>query len=304
MPVFRLSYGTNGYRNNSLEETIEKVSGLGYEGIDLMADRPHAYPPDLNSEERRVLRRTIKDLGLEIANINASSVSAIYQKDIEQLKGISLSPILEQFYAMYEPSFVSQSEEARQKRIHYIKQCVDLAVDLGVGNISTFSGIRLPMSLPSEAWEWLVRGLKECLDYAGKKRIRIGLEPEPFHLIDRIEDLIKLLEEIDSEWLGVNLDIGHSFCTEASLKSVCDAIRKLKGKITHVHIEDIRDKKHYHLVPGEGNIGKDGFKSIIRTLEEADYSGFLTIELYTYSASPNFAAKRAIQYLKEIIGQK
>lgn len=302
MPVFKLSYGTNGYRNNSLEETIEKLSGLGYEGIDLMADRPHAYPPDLNSEERRVLRRTIKDLGLKIANINASSVSAIYKKDIEQLKGIGLPPILEQFYAMYEPSFVSQSEEARQKRIHYMKQCVDLAVDLGVGNISTFSGIRLPMSLPLEAWGWLVSGLKECLDYAGQRGIKIGLEPEPFHLIERIEDLTRLLKEIDSEWLGVNLDIGHSLCIEGSIESVCGAIKELKTRIIHLHIEDIKDKKHYHLIPGAGDIGEKGFKMVANSLKEIDYTGFLTVELYTYQSFPDSAAKQAIQYLKKAIG--
>ena len=300
--MFKLSYGTNGYRNYRLQEVIQKVSQFGYGGIDLMADRPHAYPPDLNTEERQTLRRTLEQLGLGIANINSSSVSAIYEEEIKRLKakGTSLPSTLWEFCTMYEPSFVSPSEDARKKRVQYIKQCIDLAADLRATNISTFSGIRLPMMPPEEAWDWLVAGLKECLDYAEQRKIKIALEPEPFHVVEHIADLSLLLEQIDSDWLGVNLDIGHTYCVDGS---VPDRINEVRGKIIHVHIEDIKARKHYHLIPGEGDMGEEGLREVINALKASGYAGFLTAEIYTYDAFPDFAAKQAIENLRKVIGQ-
>ena len=301
--MFKLSYGTNGYQAYKVQEAIQKIKELGYEGIDLMADRPHAYPADLNQVERQILREFTKDLGIKIANLNASSVSAIYEEEMKKLKGVNIPPSLEQFCAMYEPSFVSQSEECRRKRIEYIKQSIDLAVDLGVKNISTFSGIRLPGTPPAEALNWLISGLEECLEYAKRKQIKIALEPEPFHLIESIENVVELLEKVKSENLSINFDIGHCYCIERSVDSVCDAIKQLKGKIIHLHVEDIKDKKHYHLIPGEGEIGKEGFKKILKTLDEVGYSDFLTVELYTYNTFPDFAAKQAKQFLTRLLNE-
>ncbi|RCV63633.1 Sugar phosphate isomerase/epimerase [Methanophagales archaeon] len=301
--MFKLSYGTNGYQAYKVQEAIQKIKELGYEGIDLMADRPHAYPADLNQVERQILREFTQDLGIEIANLNASSVSAIYEEEMKKLKGMNIPPSVEQFCAMYEPSFVSQSEECRRKRIEYIKQSIDLAVDLGVKNISTFSGIRLPGTPPAEAWEWLISGLEECLDYAIRKQIKIALEPEPFHLIESIEDMVKLIEEVESKNLGINFDIGHCYCIEKSLDTICDAIGDLKDEIIHLHVEDIKDKKHYHLIPGEGDIGEVGFRKILETLKQIRYTGFLTVELYTYNTFPDFAAKQAKQFLTRLLNK-
>ena len=56
----RFAFSSNAFRQYSLIETIRILAELGYQGIEIMADIPHAYPPDLNKkdvESRQLLQR-------------------------------------------------------------------------------------------------------------------------------------------------------------------------------------------------------------------------------------------------------
>ncbi|MFX1294601.1 MAG: sugar phosphate isomerase/epimerase family protein [Promethearchaeota archaeon] len=301
MGEIKLSYGTNGIKKYDIHQAIQKLSELDYDAIDLMADRPHAYPPDLDKEKRNKIKETLEETNMKVANINASTVSAIYENKVKELNKLNLPPALTDYCEMYEPSLISQSEECRQLRIEYLKQCIDLAVDMEANCVSTFSGIRLPGTQPEESWNWMINGLQEWINYASTKNIKILLEPEPFHLIERIEDMKRLLKELNSNWFGVNLDIGHSYCIEGSVDALVKAIKDLKAKIGHIHLEDIKNRYHHHIIPGEGDIGKNGLKRIISALKNIGFSQFITVELYTYNDIPEMAAKKSIKVLKEII---
>ena len=43
-PMLRLAFSTNAFKRNTLEEAIDAIGQVGYEGVELMADLPHAYP--------------------------------------------------------------------------------------------------------------------------------------------------------------------------------------------------------------------------------------------------------------------
>ena len=43
----KLAYSSNAYLNYSIEETIARIAGLGYAGLELLADVPHAWPAGL-----------------------------------------------------------------------------------------------------------------------------------------------------------------------------------------------------------------------------------------------------------------
>jgi sugar phosphate isomerase/epimerase len=296
----KLSYGTNGYRKFPIQEVIKKVSNIKYEGIDLMADYPHAYPPHLNSVDRAALKGMLEEHNMKIANINASTVSALGSEILGDLRS-KLPVILKDFWDMYEPTFMNPTKEYREMRINYIIQAIDLASDLGAPSVSTFTGIRLP-NIPSyQAWNWLSESLERCIEHAKKKKIRLLIEPEPTHFVEYVDQLLELFKKPDCEWLGVNLDIGHSICSEGSVQNLCKKIKELEGKIYHVHIEDIKDRYHFHLLPGRGNIQRKGFEDILDALYNVKYNGFLTVELYTYNLTPDYAAKRALGYFKKIL---
>ena len=81
-----------------------------------------------------------------------------------------------------------------------------------------------------------------------------------------------------------------------------EAIEGLRGKIWNVHIEDIKGQKHYHLLPGEGDLP---ISDCIDALHRAEYNGALTVELYTYAGERDAqACQKSYRKLQEIGGDR
>jgi fructoselysine 3-epimerase len=157
------------------------------------------------------------------------------------------------------------------------------------------SGRMVPGTLPAESLEFLKDSLEIVLRYGEAHGVRIGMEYEPGLLVERWEELASLLDAVDSPWFGANLDLGHSHVLGEDPELV---IGSLGTRIFHVHMEDIARRKHYHLVPGLGEVD---FRELFRTLAENRYDGFITVELYTYPHQPGAAAAQSLAHLQQFI---
>src|SRR3989339_1730392 len=73
----RLAYSSNAYTQFSIEETIERIAGLGYQGLELLADVPHAWPAGLLTERKQAIARALAQHHLAIANVNAFMMHAV-----------------------------------------------------------------------------------------------------------------------------------------------------------------------------------------------------------------------------------
>ena len=52
----QLAFSTNAYLNHSFAETVSRLAGIGYRGVEIMADVPHAWPAYLLPEHKQGLR--------------------------------------------------------------------------------------------------------------------------------------------------------------------------------------------------------------------------------------------------------
>ena len=68
----KLAFSSNAYMHFSIEDTIKKIAGLGYTGIEILADVPHAWPAGLLEERKVSIRRHLEKHRLTISNVNAS----------------------------------------------------------------------------------------------------------------------------------------------------------------------------------------------------------------------------------------
>jgi len=55
---------------------------------------------------------------------------------------------------------------------------------------------------------------------------------------------------------------------------------------------------HYHLIPGTGSID---FKKIFKSINDINYQGYITVELYPYQNNPEEAARKSLEFLNSII---
>ena len=52
----RLAFSTNAYMRIPFDEAAARIAALGYEGLELMADVPHAWPAGLLEGTKRAIR--------------------------------------------------------------------------------------------------------------------------------------------------------------------------------------------------------------------------------------------------------
>jgi protein FrlC len=279
----KLSFSTNAFVKYSVIEAVEGIAALGYEGIELLADAPHLYADLVTPSDLNKLKKALDRTGLMVANINANTAVGYYGREFWE--------------PLFEPSLANPDRALRQWRIAYSKKCIDMAQLLEAPCVSLTSGRPVPGVSPDQSMGFLRESLEELLEYAEKMSIRIGVEYEPGLLVERCEELLELIGHMKSPYLGANLDLGHSHVLGEHPETV---VNTLSQKIFHIHIEDIRARKHYHLIPGTGDMD---FGKLFRILQDHNYEGFVTVELYTYPHRPEAAAKQALSNLQTILAE-
>lgn len=275
----KFAFSTNAFKKFTLTEAIRSIAQTGYQGAEIMCDRPHAYPPDLTPDSLKEFKKLLKGLNLSISNLNTFMLCALGD--------------------MHHPSWIEPTLEERAKRVQHTINCINLAAELGVPTISTEPGGPEPEKsafLSTEKRNNLLKIFKEelakVIPLAEKRKIKILIEPEPDLLIERSEQLEEFLKWFRTPALGINFDLGHFFCVG---EDPAELIKKWGNRIDHIHLEDIADnRKHQHLLPGTGAID---FPKIFRALKEINYQGWVTVELYPYQESPVETAKKALEFL-------
>ena len=269
----KFAFSSNAFRRHGLLETIHILAEQGYEGIEIMADVPHAYPEHLSAEDLAQITDALQARRLEISNINAF----MHHADGDT----------------YHPTWIERDPVLRAKRIDYTLRCIDLAAALGATTLSTEPGGPLGGMDRNEAVELFLGGLRAVTKHARENKVRILVEPEPGLLIENSTQFLELFRHLDSEVFGLNFDVGHFFCVG---EEPAVLIQELKNVIHHFHIEDIAtSRRHHHLLLGDGAID---LPRVLESIDASGYRGFVTVELYTYEDRPVEAAASALKYLR------
>jgi sugar phosphate isomerase/epimerase len=274
----KFAFSANAFRRFSLAETIAVIADLGYDGIEIMADIPHAYPPQMTAGEVRVTGAALARHGLRVSNINAFMLWAVGDT--------------------WHPSWIEADAALRAVRINHTRDCIRLAAELGATTISTEPGGPLPDGMaPGAALELFRQGLQQVEGDAARCGVKVLIEPEPDLLIETSGQFLRFFRELDPALFGLNFDIGHFYCAGEDPASL---VAQLQGCTGHYHLEDIApSRKHHHLMPGEGAID---LKSVLREIGGSGYDGFVTVELYPYEDRPVEAAAASLAYLRQLMG--
>lgn len=234
---FRLA-AHNWMRPEPLEITLDRLSRLGYEGLEIMGE-PERY--------------------------DAAEVRALLKKfRIECWGGVSI---------MLEKRDLIHGDPVERKRsIEYLNDSISLVGDLG-GQIFTLVpsevGKVVAMDDPETEWSWAVEGLKQVAEHARKCNVRIALEPLnrfETNFLNRHDQAVCLAEHVGED-VGVCLDAFHINIEE---EDPLQSIRNTGSKLFNFHIADNNRR-----APGEGSYD---WAELLQTLTDVGYDGFLTTE--------------------------
>lgn len=272
-----LSFSSNAFKKFSLDVAIREIAKIGYKGVEILCDIPHAYPPEFSKEQATKIKNLISDLNIGISNLNAFTLYAIGD--------------------VYHPSWIENDYKLREIRIKHTIDCIYLAKTLGAKNLSTEPGGPINIKKNKIESNILLKifadGLKKVKSIAEENDVKILVEPEPSLLIENSQQFLELMKTICSDYIKLNFDIGHFYCVK---EDPSETILKLIDYIEHFHLSDIANNRvHYHLIPGIGSID---FEQVFDTIKKIGYKGFVTVELYPYQDNPIYVAKQAYNYLK------
>jgi sugar phosphate isomerase/epimerase len=273
-----LGYNTNGLAHHDPFEAIVLLAEIGYQSVAITLDHGPLNPL---AEGWRANLQELRDL---LRRLGLRSV-------IETGARFLLDPRIK-----HEPTLLSATREARQRRMDFLRRAVDAAAYLESDCVSLWSGT-LREKLPDEqALERLAESLRPVLQHATNNNVILGFEPEPGMFIDTLKAYRRLLQWIDAPHLKLTLDVGHLWC-QGELP-IADYIARWGERIVNVHIEDMRAGIHEHLMFGEGEMQ---FPPILAALAKAGYQDGLHIELSRHSHEAPTAAKKAYDFLKPLV---
>ncbi|MDD4890169.1 MAG: sugar phosphate isomerase/epimerase, partial [Phycisphaerae bacterium] len=211
----KLAFSSNAFKQHTLSEAVAAIAAIGYSGIEVMADRPHAYPPDMTADRLAELNTQLDAVGLGVSNVNAFTLFALGDT--------------------YHPSWVEDDESQRRQRIEHTRSSIRLAKAIGATTVSTEPGGPLEGVDHSAAPVRFYEGIEQLLSEAQSAGVTICIEPEPGLMIEKTQEYIEFIMDFATPLVKMNLDLGHMFCVG---EDPAEVIRRLAGEYAHVHLED------------------------------------------------------------------
>lgn len=309
----KLSVLTVPLYDKSLEETLELLSSLGVQQVELGAGgfpgNTHLNPAYLlnDPEKQSEIHQLLKKYNMEISAI-ACHVNPVHPQ-----------------------------KEVAEKANEELRNAILLAEQLHVDTIITFSGcpgdsegskfpnwVTCPwpedfLHILEYQWqEKLIPYWKKTSAFANEHGVtKIALEMHPGFCVYNPETLLKLRAAV-GDTIGANFDPSHLFWQGID---PIQAIKALKGAIYHFHAKDtfidqrntdvngVLDTKHYGDIlnrawlfrtVGYGHDFKT-WKDIISTLKAVGYDGAISIEHEDALMSITEGLTKAITLLKDVI---
>jgi sugar phosphate isomerase/epimerase len=270
-------YNTNGFAHHRLSDALCILARLGYGSVAITMDHDalDPYQVDLAKRVTRV-RSMIQRFGLHCV--------------VETGARFVLDP-----WHKHQPTLISGKIEQRQQRLDYLTTAIEIAMQFDADAVSFWSGAPNDDAPSKVLMDRLVEGCKVLCGTAEKYQMRLAFETEPGMFIDTLAKFEELHKRVDHPLFGLTIDIGHLHCMDDG--PIPDKLNRWKHLLFNIHIEDMKQGVHEHLMFGEGEID---FYEVLGALKQIDYKGGVHVELSRHSHDAINKARAALAFLKAV----
>lgn len=228
----------------------------------------------------------------------------LHREDIELREFLDISKIIEKeniqistlgtglAYVKEGLSFSSKDDSIRKEAVKRVWKFIDIA---------SFWGSKVIIgSIRGKIWDLtekdlyaklIIDAFKKILDKAEENKVTVLLEPlnrYETNFINNVEEGLRFIKNLSSEYLKLHLDTFHMNIEEDSIK---ESIKKAVGFVGHFHFADNQRK-----YPGSGHIN---FEEIKEAIVEIGYNEYIGIECLPLPNS-EIAAKESLKFLKSL----
>lgn len=253
-----------------LEETIKRIARIGYDGIEIGAASPHAYPDYLNKEQRQQIKHVLEDNGIALSSMLPAPGGG--------------------------PGFNSASPLPAERRntIEQYKKVIELCAEWGGKIVIYVAGWQVFGTSRQQAWEWSREALREMAAAAADHGVTVVIEPTPTdsNLVESADDAIQMMREVGAPNVKLMFDTIHAMYRN---EVPTDYVYQMGQDLAHVHLADID-----RLPPG---VGRGDFIALIAALKEIGYDGYVAMEIgfNRRDVEPDHVARQAYEYINPLI---
>jgi sugar phosphate isomerase/epimerase len=255
-----------GQARLGVDEFLVKAKKLGFDGVMLMAKRPHVSLLDYDAAARKALRHRIEGLGLELVCLAGYT---------DFTAGVDKAGI---------PNMEIQ--------VCYVGELAKLARDLGTDMVRIFTGYERPGVPFDKQYAMVAEGLKLAGEKAAKYDVTLAVQNH--HDIGVGHDTMYwLLKEVNLPNVKAAFDAWAPALQGLEPEEMRAAVLKMKPFIVHTTAADYVRLPRYHYehnltnflqrdtliraVPmGEGFID---YETFFKTLKEIGYQGYIAYEM-------------------------
>lgn len=180
-------------------------------------------------------------------------------------------------------NFALPKGEKRDAEIASVKKWIQHAATMGAPHIRIFAGAAPKDLSKEEAKKLCVAAVEECAAEAGKHGIFLGLENHG-GIVAEPKDLVDMIREIKSPWVGINLDTGN-FRTDDPYGD----LELCAPYAVNVQVKAEISRR------GQKKESAD-LKRLVKMLRDVNYQGFVALE-YESAEDPWAAVPRLLKEL-------
>ena len=161
--------------------------------------------------------------------------------------------------------FSNPDESGRKADIKMIKEWIIAAAKLGIPNLRVFAGTHKHEGYSrDQVFDWMVKDIKECCEFGGQYGVICSIQNHN-DFLKTANDVDRIFKMVDSQWLGLNLDIG-SYREK-------DPYEEIEQNIKYAVTWQIKEN-----VWIDGKETPTDFIKLFKIVKNAGYRGYLPIE--------------------------
>ncbi len=259
------------YGDLSLAEACQRACMAGYTGIEIAPFTLGQSIFEIGPDRRRQLRDAVHRSGLEMVGLHWLLAGT---------QGLHLT---------------SSDADVQQRTLEYLAELARLCRDLE-GNILVLGSPQHRSLTAGMTWEQgkaiAVSLLKRLIPLLEDCQVTLAIEPlgpEETDFINTAEEAIELIDELDCQLVRLQLDV-KAMSTERL--SIAEIVRDSADWLVHFHANDPNRRG-----PGMGQVD---FEPILKTLQQVDYPGWISVEVFDYSPGVERLVNGSIDYLQRI----
>lgn len=306
---------TGQWADLPFEELCKKMSGFGYDGLEIACWGDHmdvkraATDPTYVADRKAILAKH---------NLKCWALGA-------HLAGQCVGDLWDSRLDNFAPAAVKGDPAAiRQWAIQEMKYTAQVAKNMGCRVVTGFTGSpiwKFFYSFPQTTEEMIDDGFREIvelwtpiLDEFDRAGVKFALEVHPTEIAYDFYTAERLLKAFDYRpTLGFNFDPSHLLWQGVTPHVF---LREFSDRVYHVHMKDATvtlDGKTgilgSHLPFGDARRGWNfrslghgsvNFEEIIRALNDANYTGPLSVEWEDSGMEREFGAKEALEFVRKV----